>query len=473
MASYRQVSRLKSSVTLGVDSLIEVFERGLRKDIESNGNIYKEVLMGPVEICELLQLAAGQSQNVIPSYLIPDSGLCRLTLSLSQRLIELLPALLVAREKCGLDITLSVYINTIITSLGPLEASIPLLKPNDSIVVNTHFSQRCLRDMFDIPNGLIIVKPPIPELCRDARHAIEPSCLARSSNLRISCFSRISPEKGIHELIKALRHLPIEWTLHIYGFSESHSIYEAYLIRLCQRLGLDNRIYFQKQVNDKDKRLEALLLADVVVNMSTSFEETMGKVILEALSWGKPVVANYWNGFADLLPGNELITTYWSSYDWYHVKANDISQAIVRAYSTPSGRAERLYEDFLCMREEDGKMAEYGENARVIPKHIKPDWKLLNDWISHPRAMAMHHSPKLLRRYAAKIGGYFAPRTVVDRAEKINISDPLLHPRAIQVYCQNKQVSPLPYLRSWMRHGKDSPYAVIAESLIFELEAHL
>lgn len=467
MKIQRQYNRLKSASTIRHNSLIEVFERGLQIDIETQGINYNEISIDAFEIINILELCSGKNKERMPSYLKADSPGTHLTISVSQRIIELLPALAFIRKKYEMEWSISVYVNTIVTALAPLEAAIPFFVDGDSVVVNTQFTRRCITTLLGTHKELVRVRPPIPELCRAGSEGLVREEDKFRKKRYIASFSRLNSEKGTHELIKAIQLLPDHWHLSLYGFDARRSVYQEYLANLAKDLGMQSRISLHPQLNSKEERLYALLEADVIVNTSTSFEETMGKSILEALSWGKPVVANCWNGFVDLLPETQLIPTYWSEEQCYHVKAEDIAKAVINVEDGKMQNPEESFNKFLLMRDHESILFNNSDHLNGNHKYIDPE--VLEGWLTHPRIMTMTSAPNLMENYAKALGEIFAPSTTVHMQEPLDLERPSLHPRIIVACCQKRNIDPIEYLKKWVKENLYSPYRLMAESMIREI----
>lgn len=105
----------------------------------------------------------------------------------------------------------------------------------------------------------------------------------------IGMFGRITPWKGQKILVQALPRLPNVMAV-IVGdalFTEEDRRYKQELVELAERLGVANRVQFtgfQREI------LPFLRKADMVVHCSVS-PEPFGRVIVEAMLAGKPVIA--------------------------------------------------------------------------------------------------------------------------------------------------------------------------------------
>ena len=116
-----------------------------------------------------------------------------------------------------------------------------------------------------------------------------------NGRLRLLFLGRISPKKGIENLLRAVRDLDDpDITLAIYGTGPKE--YEATVIRLADELGFrEGVVTFAGHVNGEAKR-QAFLSSDVCV--VPSFSENFCIVVAEALAHGVPVIASHgtpWN----------------------------------------------------------------------------------------------------------------------------------------------------------------------------------
>lgn len=111
-------------------------------------------------------------------------------------------------------------------------------------------------------------------------------------------FSRLSPWKGQHILIEALTHCPEDVTALLVGdalFGE-----QAYVSQLYQQvadLGLEDRVRFLGFRSDVPSLMAA---CDLVAHTSTA-PEPFGRVIVEAMMCGKPVIAAAAGGAVELV----------------------------------------------------------------------------------------------------------------------------------------------------------------------------
>ncbi|MEM8717814.1 MAG: glycosyltransferase family 4 protein [Cyanobacteria bacterium P01_G01_bin.39] len=128
--------------------------------------------------------------------------------------------------------------------------------------------------------------------------------LKRELNLEgryvIGHFSRLSPWKGQHVLIQALHSCP-EATAILVGdalFGEDE--YVAELHQQIEKLELSDRVRFLGFRTDIP---ELMSLCDLVVHTSTA-PEPFGRVIVEAMLCGKPIIASAAGGAIELIQNN-------------------------------------------------------------------------------------------------------------------------------------------------------------------------
>src|SRR4028119_1057225 len=111
-------------------------------------------------------------------------------------------------------------------------------------------------------------------------------------------FSRLSPWKGQHILIEALAHCPKDVTAILVGdalFGEQD--YVQHLHQRVAELGLEGRVQFLGFRSDIVPLMSA---CDLVAHTSTS-SEPFGRVIVEAMLCGRPVVAAAAGGAVELV----------------------------------------------------------------------------------------------------------------------------------------------------------------------------
>lgn len=118
--------------------------------------------------------------------------------------------------------------------------------------------------------------------------------------LRIGYFGRIEPEKGVRELIDAIRSLPSEVIERLYVCGDGKLKEE--LSESCRN---DDRIVFTGKVKPKEAR-ELMAQVDVTV-VPSIWEEPFGRVLIESYQVGTPVYASAVGGIPDVVPDRQFL----------------------------------------------------------------------------------------------------------------------------------------------------------------------
>ena len=149
----------------------------------------------------------------------------------------------------------------------------------------------------------------------------------------VSVFSRLSPWKGQHVLVEALPQLPDVHALLVGEALFGETAYAEALKTRVEALGLSNRVHFLGFRRD----IPALMkLSDVVLHTSTA-PEPFGRVIVEGMLAGRPVVAAKAGGAVEIIGNDEgglLVTPD---------DARALTKALSQLLSQPK-EAERLAE---------------------------------------------------------------------------------------------------------------------------------
>ena len=117
----------------------------------------------------------------------------------------------------------------------------------------------------------------------------------------IGHFSRLSPWKGQHILIEALTHCPQATAILVGDALFGEHEYVQQLHQQVKQLGLGDRVRFLGFRSDIP---DLMSMCDLVVHTSTA-AEPFGRVIVEAMLCGKPIVATAAGGATELIdPGH-------------------------------------------------------------------------------------------------------------------------------------------------------------------------
>ena len=121
--------------------------------------------------------------------------------------------------------------------------------------------------------------------------------LSLEGHFVIGHFSRLSPWKGQHILIEALTHFPKAIALLVGDALFGEYEYVEQLHQQVKRLGLGDRVRFLGFRTDIPQLMS---ICDLVAHTSTA-PEPFGRVIIEAMLCGKPVVAAAAGGAVELI----------------------------------------------------------------------------------------------------------------------------------------------------------------------------
>lgn len=233
----------------------------------------------------------------------------------------------VARLSCAYDV---IYTNTqkalVVGALASAFSRRPLVYHLRDILSEDHFSRANLRMAVTLANrfaALVIVNSRATraafvkaggraELTEVVYNGFQPeqyhSDIESTVQLRqqldldgrfvVGHFSRLSPWKGQHVLIEALMHCPEEVTAVFVGdalFGE-HAYVEK-LHQLVAKLELEHRVRF---LGFRSDVAQLMSVCDLVAHTSTA-PEPFGRVIVEAMLCGRPVVAAEDGGAVELV----------------------------------------------------------------------------------------------------------------------------------------------------------------------------
>ncbi|HEX6292835.1 MAG TPA: glycosyltransferase family 4 protein [Herpetosiphonaceae bacterium] len=187
----------------------------------------------------------------------------------------------------------------------------PLLSERDVIIAPSEFA----RDAIQALNGDLapyIRVAPHPAALEGALapHQAPPSSDGRRRPVSLLSLSRIIPTKLIHRQIDALALLR-QWgytqiKLRIAGelcdpTTQEHTPYASVLIARVRRLGLEAHVEFLGTIRDTRQKIALLQASDILLNLSTTLEESFGKALVEALSVGTPALVTRWDGLVEIV----------------------------------------------------------------------------------------------------------------------------------------------------------------------------
>lgn len=151
------------------------------------------------------------------------------------------------------------------------------------------------------------------------------------SSVLIGCFSRLAEWKGQHVLIEALNGLPNVHAVMVGGALFDETPYEASLHHLVKETKIADRVHFLGFRTDIPTLMKAV---DVIVH-TPIMPEPFGRVVVEGMLAGKPIVASRAGGILEIIE---------EGVDGILVPPNDALavQAAVRALLKTPELSERL-----------------------------------------------------------------------------------------------------------------------------------
>ena len=137
----------------------------------------------------------------------------------------------------------------------------------------------------------------------DANAMQSPMGRLPESKVVLGMVGGIQPNKGHHIAIEAIAKLPPEIRnaarLCIFGKVEDEN-YRRSLDTLIERLDIGDQIEFRGVVSSRDR-----IYATIDVLILASFEESFGRVILEAFAYSRPVIASAVGGVPEIITNGE------------------------------------------------------------------------------------------------------------------------------------------------------------------------
>jgi glycosyltransferase involved in cell wall biosynthesis len=166
-----------------------------------------------------------------------------------------------------------------------------------TVTINAHdYPLRLVRD-FGYPRERLVpiyngIEPRREPLDAAVRNLLRRKVGASDADCVVCFAGRLSPEKGLHLLVEAISALPPRFRLTVVGAGPQRQEIEA----RARALGIANRVAF---VGHTDAPNEWMAASDIVAVPST-WQEAFGRVVVEAMNEGTPVIASRVGGMAEL-----------------------------------------------------------------------------------------------------------------------------------------------------------------------------
>ncbi|WP_322042724.1 glycosyltransferase family 4 protein [Paraburkholderia sp. J67] len=207
----------------------------------------------------------------------------------------------------------------------------------DYIVANSHATAAALADLIKCdPSAVPVVYNGVDagefdqvddQRTKEVRRLLN---LADDTRL-VGLFGRIAPWKGQHVAIDALAQIPGLHLVLVGSALFGEQAYEKSLREQAVRLGIEDRVHFAGFQDDMPQWMRAV---DMVLHTST-VAEPFGRVIIEGMAAGRPVIAAAAGGVVEILQHHE---------NGWLVSPGDataLAEAIEALYADP-GLAQRL-----------------------------------------------------------------------------------------------------------------------------------
>jgi glycosyltransferase involved in cell wall biosynthesis len=169
------------------------------------------------------------------------------------------------------------------------------------VIAISEATRRSFIDSGGDPSRVVVVPNGIDATRFAGIDALDVASLRAGAGLTgrtlVGLFGRITPWKGQHVLIAALPQLPDVHALIVGEALFGEVAYKHSLVRLAERLGVAARVHWLGYRLDVPRLMR---MVDLVVHTSTA-PEPFGRVIVEAVLAGRPVVASDHGASRELL----------------------------------------------------------------------------------------------------------------------------------------------------------------------------
>lgn len=216
---------------------------------------------------------------------------------------HLLLPIFLFRERFGLEVSLIFTLTTFHNMAYQYARLIPLMRKYDIVISHTRYAKKCFSRISNKVN-VVVLPPPIDS------EGIQRANLNMRVARNISFMGRIVKNKGLTELIQCMPviikkvknlHLNIIGPLSSDGLCDyPKSKYVKRLEREIQKRRLKKQIHFLGAKFGADK-YNILSRSDLFINLTTAREELCGRVNIEALSCGVPIIATRFRGNPEIV----------------------------------------------------------------------------------------------------------------------------------------------------------------------------
>ncbi len=225
------------------------------------------------------------------------------------------------RNRARKDITLHYYINTIVSRLKYIRSVVLLMSSGDTLVFNTVFSK-------DLVENFLPVGTRVRGIVKPVRISSLKSAHIEARKNRIVVVSRLEYTKNIVDSIRAVGLLRKKPTMAICLFSDQSEKSYHYLNQLKQ-VANDQNVCIE-WIFDSDTGQRDLLFREssLCIVLSTTTEETQGKVVIECALNGCMPIVNRWNGLPEYVEEECIVETGWDEKRGAYINISQLADKI-------------------------------------------------------------------------------------------------------------------------------------------------
>ena len=284
------------------------------------------------------------------------------------------------RNENNINIYFSFYLNSFIGLGKNISSMISQMTNEDTFVFNSPFAKDTFEKTISRNKDIVYCINSVSTVKVESNWSKGIGKVGKEEQICI--FSRLNPYKNTHVLLETIRDSKWKGKVVVGLLPNKNNIgfyYEKYLKTIINESDINvigMRAYNQKEINSIMSKSIACIV------LSTSFEETQGKVIVEAAKNCCLPITNIWNGHQDYLPNSYMgnVSTRWDSIRGINIDKEDLAGAISNISSLYKADFEKY--KYLC-NEILSKIAKVSSEERSIMKSGNPGKYDYLDYVSH------------------------------------------------------------------------------------------
>lgn len=234
---------------------------------------------------QLLQLLVEAKKNLLKDIVIAEGEVMTSFPETIKKLAPLCKLIALVHIPQAFNPHNSVYTREIISKLET-----EILTYAHKVVTGNHYTADLLLNFFQLGSKLKVILPGIGPTPRKTQYPESPT--------KIICIANFSLSSDYTTIFRSLAALKqYNWNLDCYGDTSITTEHISELKSLVKRIGLINRIHFYNY--NKSELSDLLINSDLMVN-PISFD-SIGMIVMEALSHGIPVITTTGTGHPQFL----------------------------------------------------------------------------------------------------------------------------------------------------------------------------